>query len=188
MATRSGRRRSGSPAVLLAEQVEGASVLDPAVRAVTPLAEAIVASEGRRRLLQGEWLGHALHPLMTDLPIGFWTSASVLDLVGDEESRPGARLLVALGVLSAVPTAITGWAEWAAVGRQQERRVGVVHAVSNGVAILTYAASWRARRRGDHARGRNLALAGAAVATVGGYLGGHLVSARKVSTRHPAFD
>ena len=75
-----------------------------------------------------------------------------------------------------------------AVGRQQERRVGVVHAISNGVAIMTYAASWRARRRGDHARGRNLALAGAAVASAGGFLGGHLVSARKVSTRHPAFD
>jgi len=188
MATRSHRRRSVSPAVKLAKQVEEASALDPVVEAVRPVAAALIGSEGRRQLLHGDWMGHAVHPLMTDLPIGFWTSATVLDLVGDEESRPAARRLIGLGVLSALPTAITGWAEWAAIGRQQERRVGVVHAVANAVAIATYAASWKARRAGDHARGRNLALAGAAMASAGGFLGGHLVSARKVSTRHDAFD
>ncbi|MFS0886938.1 DUF2231 domain-containing protein [Aeromicrobium sp. 179-A 4D2 NHS] len=188
MATRSHRRRSSSPAVRLARSVESASVLDPVVRAINPAAQALIGSEGRRRLLQGDWLGHAVHPLMTDLPIGFWTSATVLDLVGSEQSRPGARKLVGLGVLSAVPTAITGWAEWASVSRPQERRVGVVHAVSNAAAIAAYAASWRARARGEHARGRNLALVGAAVASAGGFLGGHLVSARKVSSRNAEFD
>lgn len=187
MARYSHRRRPASPAVRLAEQVEGAAALDSVVRAVGPVAEALVRSQGRRRLLQGDWLGHAIHPLMTDLPIGFWTSATVLDLVGNESSRPGARTLVGLGVLSAVPTAITGWAEWAAIARQPERRVGVVHALANAVAIGTYTASWNARRNGRHAAGRNLALAGATVASVGGFLGGHLVSARKVSTRHAAF-
>lgn len=188
MSTRSHRRPSVSPAVRLAHQLESARILDPAVRAVSPLARTLIGSEKRRRLLQGDWMGHAIHPLMTDLPIGFWTSASVLDFVGGGEARPAARRLVGLGVLSAVPTAITGWAEWGAIDRQPLRRVGVVHAVSNALAGVAYAASWSARRRGDHARGRNLALVGATVASAGGYLGGHLVSARKVSTRNAAFD
>lgn len=187
MATRSHRRPQAPPAVRLTQRLEGAKALDPAVRAIGPAAAALIGSEGRRRLLHGDWMGHAVHPLLTDLPIGFWTSATVLDLVGGEEARPAARRLVGLGVLSAVPTAVTGWAEWAAVSEPGIRRVGVVHAVSNAVAGVAYGASWFARRRGDHERGRNLALAGAAIASVGGYLGGHMTSARKVSTRHPAF-
>jgi hypothetical protein len=59
--------------------------------------------------------------------------------------------------------------------------------VTNGVAIGTYAASWVARRRGRHTTGTRLALAGAAIAGVGGYLGSHLVAARKVASSHPAY-
>lgn len=188
MTTRSHRRPTVTPAVRLAQRLEGAKALDPAVRAISPAAGALIASEGRRKILHGDWMGHAVHPLLTDLPIGFWTSATVLDLVGGEEARPAARRLVGLGVLSAVPTAITGWAEWAATSEPGIRRVGVVHAVSNAAAGIAYGASWFARKRGNHERGRNLALAGAAVASLGGFLGGHLTSARKVSTRHPAFD
>ena len=53
-------------------------------------------------LLHGRWLGHALHPALPDLPIGFWTSAFVLDLVG---ARTSARLLNAFGCVSALGTA-----------------------------------------------------------------------------------
>lgn len=188
MATRSHRRPAVSPAVHFAQGIENNKALDPAVKALSPLAAGLIASEGRRKLLHGDWMGHAVHPLLTDLPIGFWTSATVLDLVGGEEARPAARRLVGLGVLSAVPTVLTGWAEWAATSEPGVRRVGVVHAVSNGIAGVAYGASWFARKRGHHERGRNLALAGAAVASVGGFLGGHMASARKVSTRHPVFD
>jgi hypothetical protein len=124
---------------------------------------------------------------MTDLPIGLWTSAITLDLVGGPDARTAARKLVGLGVLTALPTAVTGWAEWASAG-EREQRVGVVHAVSNVVALTGFVASWRARRRGAHVRGAALALASSTALAVGGYLGGHLVSARKVSTRNPAFD
>jgi hypothetical protein len=66
--------------------------------------------------------------------------------------------------------------------------VGLVHAVTNAVAISVYAASWTARRNGRHRTGARLALAGATVSGVGAYLGGHLTEARKVSSRHPAYD
>jgi hypothetical protein len=64
----------------------------------------------------------------------------------------------------------------------------VVHASLNVTAIALYVSSWNARRRDRHGLGTVLALAGASAAAAAGYLGGHLVSARKVSSRHPAFE
>lgn len=175
------------PTVAWTERLEQYDGLDPVVRAIRPLAQALVSDPVRRDALRGNWLGHALHPLLSDLPIGLWTSALALDLVGGLEARPAARRLVGLGVVAALPTALTGWAEWSGA-EPRDQRVGVVHASANVVAIVGFAASWRARRRGEHLRGRGLALTAASALGVGGYLGGHLVSARKVSSRHPAFD
>ncbi|MFE9407135.1 Rieske 2Fe-2S domain-containing protein [Streptomyces sp. NPDC006530] len=124
-----------------------------------------------RAVLQGRPIGHPLHPVLVQVPIGSWTSAAVLDLL------PGggrhARLLVGLGVVSAVPAAWAGWVDWA---EQPERqlRTGVVHAASNGVAIGLYAASWAVRGRGRPVLGRVLGFAGLTVAGVGGMIGGHL--------------
>jgi uncharacterized membrane protein len=173
--------------VRVTQQLEADRSLDPLVDVIRPLAEAVVADPARRDLLQGEWLGHAVHPLMTDLPIGFWTSANVLDLVGGPSARPAARRLVALGIACAVPTALTGLAEWAGLQTTRDRRTASAHALGNVVALSCYTASWMARRRQSWRAGVLLGLAGASVASVSGYLGGHLSEARKVSTRHPAF-
>lgn len=174
------------PLVALAHRLEEVRALEVLGKPLEPVARALVAEPRRREVLQGAWLGHAVHPPLTDLPIGFWTCASVLDLVGGRRSAPAADLLLALGLLSAAPTALTGLAEWAGTGGSVWR-VGALHGVSNTVAVGCYGASWVARRRGRRTRGVLLALGGAGAATFGGYLGGHLVSARKVSTRHPSF-
>jgi hypothetical protein len=63
----------------------------------------------------------------------------------------------------------------------------VVHALANVAAVALFASSWRSRRRGRQLRGKAVGLLGASALGVGGYLGGHLVSARKVSSRNPAF-
>jgi uncharacterized membrane protein len=168
-------------------RLEEAEVLDPVVQAARSKVAPLMADPRVRDLLHGKWLGHALHPLLSDVPIGMWTSALVLDLVGDRQDRDAAQRLVGLGVLAAAPTALTGWSEWADSG-QREQRVGVVHAASNATAVLLFAQSWLARRRGNHRRGRRIALVASAGLGLGGYLGGHLVSARKVSSRHPVFD
>ncbi len=168
--------------------LEQSTGLDAVVAKVQPLADALLAEPGRAAALRGMWLGHAVHPLLTDVPLGAWTSAMVLDVIGGRASRPAAQRLTAFGVLAALPTAITGWAEWGAVAGQREKRVGVVHAAANNVGVLLYFASWRARRRGRHATGMLLALAGGVGVGVGGYLGGHLTEARKVASRHPAYD
>jgi uncharacterized membrane protein len=188
MSLPSSSSSSSQPAhITWTQRLEGLTALDPVVRAVRPLAGALVSDPVRRDLLRGAWLGHAVHPILTDMPIGLWTSATVLDLLGGPGARPAAQKLVGLGILSAVPTAITGWAEWS--GKEDRvQRVGVVHAVSNAAAIGLFAASYRARRNDQHVRGKALALVASSALGFGGYLGGHLVSARKVSSRHPAFE
>ena len=123
-------------------------------------------------------LGHPLHPVLTDLPIGFWTSAWVLDLVGGDEHAPAAQLLVGLGLLSTVPTIATGAADWTSLPRR-DKRLGVLHAASNVAATALYGASFLARRRGDRRRGLVLGHLAAGAATVGGYLGGELVFTRR---------
>ncbi|QBR92641.1 DUF2231 domain-containing protein [Nocardioides euryhalodurans] len=168
-------------------QLEDATALDAPVSALEPKIGALFGSGTRGSVLRGEWLGHALHPVLTDLVLGTWTSATLLDLLGGEESAAAARRLVGIGVLGAAPTAWTGWAEWSGA-RPREKRVGVVHAVSNATAIGLYAASWLARRRGGRGSGTGLALGGATAAAVGGYLGAHLASARKVGSHHPAYE
>ena len=138
-------------------------------------------------VLRGDWLGHALHPLLTDVVIGSWTSATLLDVLGGPDASDDARKLIGIGLLGAGPTAWTGWAEWSEAG-SRDKRVGLVHALTNGVAIGLYAASYIARRRGRHGAGVRRALAGAAVSGAGAYLGGHLAAARKVGSHHRAYD
>jgi hypothetical protein len=123
-------------------------------------------------MLRGEWLGHPLHPVLTDLPIGFWTSAWVLDFLPGQ--RAAAQKLVGLGLLSAVPTALAGVADANTVGREKDRTV-TRHAIANATATTLYALSWWQRRRGHHWRGVVVGQFAAAAATVGGYLGGELV-------------
>lgn len=176
-----------SPLVALAEAVEQATALDPLVDAVRPVADALVADPFRRDLLRGAWVGHAIHPPLTDLPIGFWSSAVVLDLVGGRRARPAAQRLVALGVLTALPAAVSGWAEWSGTSRASQR-VGVVHAASNVVALGLFARSWRVRRAGKHWRGAALGLVASSALGAGAFFGGHLANARHVSSRHPAFE
>lgn len=167
-------------------RLEDATGLDAPVRAIEPTIRAVFGTGTRASVLRGEWLGHAVHPLLTDLVIGTWASATILDLFGGAESSKAAQRLVGTGLLAVGPTAWTGWAEWSAAG-PRAKRIGLVHAVTNGVAIGLFTASWVARRRGRHASGAGLGLAGAAVSGGGAYLGGHLAAARKVGSRHPAF-
>lgn len=168
-------------------RLEDATALDRPVHALESAIRAAFGTGTRGSVLRGEWLGHAVHPLLTDVVLGTWTSASVLDLFGGRNSSAAAQRLVGTGLLAVGPTAWTGWAEWSAAG-SRDKRVGLVHAVTNGVAISAYAASWVARMRGQHGTGARLALAGATVSAAGAYLGGHLTEARKVASRHPAYD
>ena len=134
----------------------------------------VVGRGGLKDALSGTWLGHPLHPMLTDLPIGFWTSSFMLDLVGGKAGRRASKRLLGLGIVAALPTAAAGLSDWSdTIG--EERRIGTAHAASNLAALTLYSLSWRARRRGSWGKGAALGFLGAGAASVGGYLGAHLV-------------
>jgi nitrite reductase/ring-hydroxylating ferredoxin subunit/uncharacterized membrane protein len=171
----------------LTGRLEQAQALDPAVDAVAKVYNAALPRGPVKDALHGTWLGHQLHPLLVAVPIGLWTGASLLDLTAGRSGRDAAQRLVGAGLLAAVPTALSGAADWSELGvAKRPKRVGLVHAAANNLTLLAYAASWLARRRGDHARGRTLALVGTAGLSVGGYLGGHLAYAQAVGVNRNA--
>ena len=157
----------------LGERLEANQALDALAEPLHRAAQRLLPRGRFKDALHGVWLGHPLHPVLTDLPIGMWTSAMLLDLLGGRKAQPAADRLVALGVVAVLPTASSGLADWSELN-QPERRTGAVHAVANVAATGLYAASSIARRRGRRATGVALALAGGAAVAAGGFLGGHL--------------
>jgi uncharacterized membrane protein len=127
-------------------------------------------------------LGHALHPVLTDLPLGCWTSASIVDAIGGKSGRKAATRLLGVGLLAAGPTAYAGLASWSRL-EGADRRVGAVHAIGNDVAIVLFASSFVARVRGDHWRGVRLALLGNLATAAAGHLGGHLALSHGTASR-----
>lgn len=139
-------------------------------------------------LLSGTWLGHTLHPMLTDVPIGAWTSALVLDLLGGSGSAPAADALVGLGVLAALPTALTGLSELADLGTEPEWAIASAHAIGNVAGLALQAASFVARKLGARTIGVGLSTAGMGVMVGSAYLGGHLSFRRGIGVDHTAFE
>lgn len=167
--------------------IEKAEFLDPAAKKAAEIGKMLVPHGPLKDLLTGNWLGHPLHPLLTDVTIGAWTSANILDLLGGRDSSRAAKRLVGLGILSAVPTALAGIADWVdTLG--PERRVGMVHAASNVTGLTAFCLSYAARARGNDARGKLLALVGSAAVSAGGYLGGHLSFRMGAAVDRSVFD
>ncbi|MGP3983181.1 Rieske 2Fe-2S domain-containing protein [Streptomyces sp. KR80] len=154
---------------------------EPLGRMAAPLRTGIRALPlGRvRDVLRGRWLGHPMHPALVQLPIGSWTSAALLDLRGGHDRS--ARLLVAVGLTTAVPAALAGAVDFADQRVEQER-VGVVHASANVAALALYGASLAARNAGRG--GRLLGFAGLTAVTFGGILGGHLAHRQGAGVNH----
>ena len=164
-----------------ASLLEDARTLDRVVGPVREVARAALRSRTVRNLLHGVWLGHPLHPVLVQVPVGAFTSAGVLDaLPGHERS---ADVLVATGVASSLPAAMAGLADFTDLHEQQQR-VGVVHAALNSVAVSLYAGSLVARARGDRRSGRLLGYLGLSVIGASGYLGGHLAYRQAVGANH----
>jgi nitrite reductase/ring-hydroxylating ferredoxin subunit/uncharacterized membrane protein len=131
----------------------------------------------------GRWIGHPLHPALSDLPIGLWTGATVLD-VTDRSPAPRDRLdaagmLSAAGILAACVTALTGLGDWT-VSNEQDRRVGLFHGLLNTVALGLQGASLGTRVTGHRSTARALGAASLTVTVAAAYLGGHLVFTKGV--------
>ena len=174
----------------LIERLAHAAPLDGPAEAVAREVRSAVPKGPVKDALSGTWLGHPLHPGLTDVVIGAWLSAGFLDLAGGRESRTAARRLTAVGILAALPTAASGLNDWADTtpADPRVRRVGAVHAVANVGALVLHAASYAARRRGRRGRGAALGLGGLALMTGAAQLGGHLSFALGVGVDRTTFD
>ncbi len=163
------------------DRIENAGPLDPVANAARRLVQAVIQPQALRDALHGVWLGHPLHPVLTDVPVGTWTAAAILDLVPG--TGPATATLIATGCLAAAPTAVTGWVDFSELHEQQQR-VALVHAAANLTALGCYVASLAARRRGRTLRGKAWSYAGFAAVSVGGYLGGHLSYRQAAGVNH----
>jgi nitrite reductase/ring-hydroxylating ferredoxin subunit/uncharacterized membrane protein len=168
----------------------GLEALDAPARKLGATARKIFKPGPAKEALSGSWLGHPVHPVLTDVTIGTWTSALLLDWLGGADSERGAERLIAVGLVSAAPVVASGYSDWAdtEVGNPAARRIGIVHAATNVVGASLFAASLAARRHGDRGRGRLLALAGGTAMGAAGYLGGHLSFAEGVGVDRTTFE
>ncbi|MGX6604404.1 Rieske 2Fe-2S domain-containing protein [Micromonosporaceae bacterium Da 78-11] len=156
-------------------RLERARALDGVSDKIQSAVFAAVRPQRLRDLLHGAWLGHPLHPVVVQVPVGAFISAAVLDLLPGE--RKAATTLIAVGTAGVAPAILSGWVDWSQMTKDR-RRVGLVHAGANAVAVSLYAASLVARLRGRTGPGKALAYTGLSVAGIGAYLGGHLAYAQ----------
>ncbi|MBV9543040.1 MAG: Rieske 2Fe-2S domain-containing protein, partial [Chloroflexi bacterium] len=134
--------------------------------------------------LNGVWLGHPLHPALTDVPIGAWWAGAALDLVG---ARSAADAAITVGVLTAVPTALAGAADWSDTEAEQ-RRTGLVHALLNSVGLTCMIGSLFARRGDQRGVGVVLSMLGLTVTSFSAWLGGELVYKQGTNVSRNAFE
>jgi nitrite reductase/ring-hydroxylating ferredoxin subunit len=154
-------------------------VIEPARRAVNT----VLRPQELKDLLHGTWLGHSLHPVLVQVPVGSWLSAGILDAV--PPLRPAATVLIGTGVATAVPASLAGVADWS----EQDvgvRRLGALHAVANTAALGLYVGSLVARGNGRGGLGRVLSYAGLGIATGSAAIGGHMSYAQSSGASHSA--
>ncbi|MFE1546346.1 DUF2231 domain-containing protein [Streptomyces sp. NPDC058718] len=165
------------------DRLERTTVADPAIRLLQRGIRSLPLG-GARDLLRGRPLGHPVHPVLVQVPVGCWLSVSVLDFVPGAHHAP--TTLTAVGLAGVAPAAVAGWVDWADLPAEQAR-VGLAHAISNVAAVACYTASLTARLRGRSAKGRLWALGGMAAVAVSGALGGHVAYRRAVGTHAAAW-
>ena len=154
-------------------------VIEPARRAV----QAGLKPQAFKDFLHGTWIGHPLHPILVQVPVGSWISAGLLDAI--PRLRPAATVLIGAGVAAAVPASLAGAADWS----EQEvgvRRLGAVHAVANTAALGLYIGSLAARRKNRGTLGRVLSYAGLGIAGGSAAIGGHMSYAQSSGASHAA--
>jgi nitrite reductase/ring-hydroxylating ferredoxin subunit len=183
-------RRKATPFGPLIDRVESAAGLDPAAKAVANRFRSVVSPGAVKDALSGTWLGHPLHPALTDIVIGSLLSSTLLDLLGGDGDGRAQSRLICVGLAAAGPTALSGTNDWADAEPDSDavRRSGLVHAASNTGGLSFYTASLAARRRGAHRRGALLGLGGAVMLLASSYLGGHLSFSRGVGPDQTVFD
>ena len=179
---------SQDPIVNLVEQQEWLQPVQEAGENFVKAAYSAAGDAGQpiKNALHGVWLKHPLHAAITDVPIGSWTAAAVLDVLeasGKDEYAAGADAAIAVGLVGAIGAAATGLTDWSdTYGKTQ--RVGALHGLLNLGAAVLYGTSYALRKSGNRGVGRALGFAGFATVLASAYLGGALSYEQRVGVNH----
>jgi nitrite reductase/ring-hydroxylating ferredoxin subunit/uncharacterized membrane protein len=168
------------------------AIAEPLSRAVRGVYQAAgPAGQRAKNALHGVWLGHPLHPVFTDLPLGAWTTGLVLDAVAatnhDRGMEQAADVAIAVGLAGAAGAAITGLTDWSETDGHS-RRTGLVHGLLNIAATTLYATAYVLRRTGSRKSGQACALTGYGIAVGAAWLGGDLVYGQRIGVTHAAVE
>ncbi len=146
-----------------------------------------------KTFLNGTWLEHPLHPVLTDVPVGGWTVAILLDLIalifGVQNLGLASGIAIGLGVLGALGAIVTGLADWMDVD-PPELAVGVTHGLINIIATVLFAISFFVLRANNWTIGAAdfiPAIIGYLLVSFGAYLGGSLVFRMGVMINRDAY-
>lgn len=178
----------------LIKVVEQQAALDQLSDQIQPLVQNAFKSAGPagrelKNILHGTWLGHPLHPALTDVPLGAWTVALALDAMesisGRRELGAGADAAIAIGLVGAAGAAVTGLTDWSEIDGRA-RKVGLLHGLLNVGATVLYSTSLVLRRKQKRNAGMGFAMLGFAVSSASAYLGGHLVFSEQIGVNHAA--
>jgi len=178
----------------LIKVVEQQAALEQLSDQIQPLVQNAFKSAGPagrelKNVLHGTWLGHPLHPALTDVPLGAWTAALALDAMesisGRRDFGTGADAAIAIGLVGAAGAAVTGLTDWSETNGRA-RKVGLLHGLLNVGATVLYSTSLVLRRKQKRNAGMGFAMLGFAVSSASAYLGGHLVFGEQIGVNHAA--
>ncbi len=166
--------------------------LDPVSEAVQQAVANAVSAAGPAgrtidNALNGTWLGHPLHPVLVEVPVGTWTAALFFDGLNLFSRKnvfaPAADGSIAIGIVGALVSALSGLAQWEyTVG--SARRKGMLHALLNTTALSLYTVSLSQRLRGKRAAGVFTGLFGYGITLASAYIGGDLVYGERIGVDH----
>lgn len=146
--------------------------------------------EGTRRLadlLHGTWIGHPLHPILTDVVVGAWTIGMFFDFVSlfnhARQAEMIADALTKVGNVAALPTLLSGLADFSTIP-EPVANIALTHAMMNNIGFALQVASASARNQGERERAITLSGLAFAFLLTGAYLGGHLSYAKKVGVKY----
>ncbi|WP_018333354.1 Rieske 2Fe-2S domain-containing protein [Actinomycetospora chiangmaiensis] len=163
------------------DRIARAEALDRVAAPARDLVNKVLTDRRIADVLHGVPIGHPLHPILAQASFGSFVSAGLLDLV--PRTRRPAAALIGVGLLTAVPTAAAGWADYSQAHEEQQR-VGIVHAAANITMLAGYVMSLGARLRGRSTRGALWGWAALTVGSAGAALGGHLSYHQALGANH----
>ena len=164
---------------LMQRIVEALPFLDDIGEAVQPEVQKAVNAGGTttRNVLDGVWLEAPLHPVMTDVPIGAWTTALVFDVLdlatGKKPLQHAADASLLFGTLGAFGAAATGLSDWRYL-TGGSRRMGVAHGLLNTIGLVLSIVSLVQRATGRRNAARLTFLTGYSISGMAAHLGGEL--------------